>query len=157
MNGTDPLAELRDIHMPDPIGWWPLAPGWWLLAASLILLTGGLVIWRIARHRRLAYKREALAQWQAIHADYLHHKDASRLLTDLSILLKRTCITRYGRERTAGLTGEQWLAFLDQTGNSSDFSKGAGQALVSQRYVPDPKVDGAALLNVTLAWLKKQC
>jgi len=157
MNGADPLAELRDIHLPDPVGWWPPAPGWWLVAALLFLAVAGLIIWRIVRHRRLAYKREALAQWQTIHADYLNHKDPSRLLADLSVLLKRTCITRYGREQTAGLTGEQWLAFLDQTGNSTEFSSGAGRALVSQRFVPTPQIDGPALLNVTLAWLKKQC
>ncbi len=20
---------LRDLHLPDAVGWWPLAPGWW--------------------------------------------------------------------------------------------------------------------------------
>ena len=22
---------LRDLHLPEPIGWWPLAPGWWVI------------------------------------------------------------------------------------------------------------------------------
>ena len=30
---------LRDLHLPDPIGWWPLAPGWWFV---LVLVAGGL-------------------------------------------------------------------------------------------------------------------
>ncbi|MBT3527943.1 MAG: DUF4381 domain-containing protein, partial [Porticoccaceae bacterium] len=32
----DPLAELRGIHLPDPISWWPLAPGWWVLIVIFI-------------------------------------------------------------------------------------------------------------------------
>ncbi len=156
MNGQNGL-QLRDIHLPEAIGWWPLAPGWWILLVLLVAVIAALALWLVLRHRRLAYRREALAQWQTIHARYLDNKDAGQLLADMSVLLKRTCITRYGRESTAGLAGEQWLAFLDQTGKSSDFTQGAGKALVTQRYVPKPQVDGPALLNVTLAWLKKQC
>ena len=28
---------LRDIHLPEPISWWPIAPGWWIIIASLFL------------------------------------------------------------------------------------------------------------------------
>jgi hypothetical protein len=157
MNGADPLEQLRDIHMPEAIGWWPLAPGWWMLAVLILGLIVAAIVWRVLRHRRLAYKREALAQWQAIHARFLDDKDTARLLADLAVLLKRTCITRYGRDETAGLAGEQWLAFLDQTGKCTAFSQGAGRVLVSERFTSHPQVDGPALLNVTLAWLNKQC
>ena len=35
----NPLDQLRDIHLPEPISWWPPAPGWWILAvASCALL-----------------------------------------------------------------------------------------------------------------------
>lgn len=157
MNGADPLEQLRDIHLPAAIGWWPPAPGWWGIVALLLILLACVAIWRIQRYRKMAYKREALAQWQQINARFLNDRDVAQLLAELSVLLKRTSITRYGRDQAAGLAGEQWLAFLDQTGRCTEFSQGAGRALVTQRYTPQPKVDGTALLNVTLAWLNKQC
>ena len=50
----DPLAQLRDIHLPDGVAWWPPAPGWWLLL--LLLAVIGALIWRYrqqqARKRR---------------------------------------------------------------------------------------------------------
>ena len=27
---------LRDLHLPEAVGWWPLAPGWWVLIALAI-------------------------------------------------------------------------------------------------------------------------
>ena len=54
MNGQaapqqDPLSQLRDIHTPDPISWWPLAPGWWILAGLVIIGLVFLIRWLIKR------------------------------------------------------------------------------------------------------------
>lgn len=38
MANTDPLAQLKDIHLPTPIGWWPLAPGWYILMGLILFL-----------------------------------------------------------------------------------------------------------------------
>ena len=35
MMQADSLAQLRDIQLPEPISWWPLAPGWWVLIISV--------------------------------------------------------------------------------------------------------------------------
>ena len=31
---------LRDLHLPEAIGWWPLAPGWWLVIAIALVGIG---------------------------------------------------------------------------------------------------------------------
>jgi hypothetical protein len=42
----EPFAyQLRDIHGPDPVSWWPPAPGWWLLALGTILCLW--LLWRL--------------------------------------------------------------------------------------------------------------
>ena len=35
---------LRDLHLPEAIGWWPLAPGWWILIAIALVGLGFLII-----------------------------------------------------------------------------------------------------------------
>jgi cbb3-type cytochrome oxidase subunit 3 len=42
---------LRDIHLPEAIGWWPPAIGWWLLAI-LIPLFMALMFWLYKRITR---------------------------------------------------------------------------------------------------------
>ena len=58
----DPLAQLQDIHLPEQVHNYPLAPGWWLL----LIVIGILLIWSIAifvKHWRLnKQKRFALRQ-----------------------------------------------------------------------------------------------
>ena len=39
MESEDPLSQLADIHLPDPVSIWPLAPGWWLV---IVLILAGL-------------------------------------------------------------------------------------------------------------------
>ncbi|WP_156497551.1 DUF4381 domain-containing protein, partial [Oleiphilus sp. HI0043] len=43
MNPSSPLDQLKDIHPPVDITWWPLAFGWWaLIVISVIAIALGL-------------------------------------------------------------------------------------------------------------------
>jgi len=95
-------AQLRDIHLPNPVGWWPPAPGWWLLGTLLLLtlvLAGG---YAIARWRRGRTKRQALTAL-ASAAD----------LQTINALLKRAALAYFDRSRVASLHGPGWFRFLD--------------------------------------------
>ena len=156
MKPTDPLAELKPIQLPEAIGWWPPALGWWILAVLIITVVTTAIWWLRKRHKSLAYKREAMVEFETIQASYNAQADRSRLLADLSALLKRTCISKYGREQSAGLAGEAWLEFLDRTGATEEFSKGCGRSLLLQRYVKEPTFDAAELIALVQKWLEKQ-
>ena len=156
MEQQDPLAQLKDIHLPQAIGWWPPAIGWWLVALILLAVIIFAAIWVWKRYQSQAYRRHAELQLAQIRERFQQQQDRCQLLSELSVLLKRTCITRYGRDRVAGLVGKEWLQFLDQTGATHAFTQGQGNALVNQRFRPAPDVDGNELIQLVQNWLKKQ-
>ena len=53
---------LKDIHLPEAIGWWPLAPGWWILLLLIGLLIFAVVIWlrRLARQAFVKHAQKIL-------------------------------------------------------------------------------------------------
>lgn len=155
MPNTDPLAQLRDIHTPPPIDSWPPAPGWWVLAAMAVIGIALLFIWAIRRWRANRYRREALGELNGLYEEYRQGLAPADWLTRFEALIKRVALTRYPREQVASLTGEAWVAFLDRTMGSREFSMGPGQALIDSHYRPGPDVDVEALHELGLAWIKK--
>jgi HAMP domain-containing protein len=155
-----PQAELplRDIHLPDPISWWPPAPGWWLLAA-LFLTVIGLLYWAIQVWRRGRLRRDAHSALARIRTSYEQHGSAHRLAADLSILLRRIAISGYPRTEVAALTNQQWLAFLDQVfekrkpGAQANFSHGVGRVLIEAPYRPSMEVDAQGLIELCEQWI----
>ena len=63
MEPIDPAEiPLRDIHLPEPISWWPLAPGWWILVGGLLALAIlGFLAWRFYARRQIRRAERALA------------------------------------------------------------------------------------------------
>ncbi|WP_457674869.1 DUF4381 domain-containing protein [Thiolapillus sp.] len=152
----DALEQLKDIHLPPPVSWWPPAPGWWLLALMLV----GLVSWGIIRLRRRRAApdlyREALAALEKIESDWRSHGNAAHLAADISALLRRVAISRYPGTDVAGMAGEAWLRWLDEQLGGQDFSKGAGRALLEAGYRPDAELENPeALLALTRRWLER--
>jgi hypothetical protein len=113
MNPQDPLSQLRDIHLPMPISWWPPAPGWWALAAVLLILLGILGLWFWRRHQRNAYRRSALAELQTAGIAFQTDNDALLYAQRLNQILKRVALIAWPQIEVANLSGHSWLAFLD--------------------------------------------
>lgn len=144
---------LRDIHLPEAVSWWPPAPGWWLLLCLAALL----VFAALRRRRRM--RRSALGRARRALAEIKHEfdprSDRSGLAKALSVLLRRLAMSLYGRREAAALTGEDWLAFLDQKVGGHEFTRGAGRSLIEAPYRPNPEYDHAALLQLVSGWIEK--
>lgn len=131
---------IRDLHLPSEIGWWPLAPGWWVLLAVLLLLLA--VLLRLAYRRANANRarRAALQQVEQARADYAEDGNVVRLAKRLSEVLRRTMLAYAPRDGVAGLTGHDWLEWLDKDLDQPLFTQGAGRNLLNLPY-RDPAAD----------------
>ncbi|EIM25375.1 DUF4381 domain-containing protein [Microvirga lotononidis] len=131
---SDPadLANLRDIVLPAASPWWPPAHGWWVISAGLFAaaLVASIRGWK--RYQANAYRREALREL-----------DATSDVTAVMPILKRAAMAAYGRERVASLSGSGFLAFLDRTGGTIDFTSGPARLLpgLAFKHGPPPTPD----------------
>jgi hypothetical protein len=118
MNLEDPLAQLRDIHLPQPVEAWPPGPGWWLLGALLLALLGSLAWWTVKRYRGNAWRRQAYRELDRTYRDWQSHGDDSLFLQQLSEILKRAAIRGEARD-VAALCGARWSQYLDERWRSA--------------------------------------
>lgn len=153
---ADPLANLADIHIPDPVPSWPPAIGWWLLLALVVIAVIACVMFFINRYKKQAYRREALARLNEIKQQADSQSNPTEVAMALSGLLKQVAITRFGRHQTASLAGNDWLMFLDEKGKTDAFSKGPGRILGDDIYKPDVVIDLDSLFNLSQQWIEKQ-
>lgn len=147
---------LRDIHLPDPVAWWPPAPGWWGVLMLCLLLV--FVVWALIRARRRGrLKKQSLIALQQFAEQFRRDGDEQQLTAHLSVLIRRVALSVYPRRQVAALTGTDWLRFLDNSltpdGNENAFSEGVGRVLTEAPYNPNCRVDGAALINLIRRWI----
>ncbi len=143
---------LRDLHLPEAIGWWPLAPGWWVVVA---LVAGGLFyLFRLYLRTRArgAARRHALQQLNELTAAFEQHRDAVAFSSDVSELLRRTMLAYAPRKDVAGLTGDAWLEWLDHDLDQPRFMNDTGRKLLELPYRrPDDDLSAFELVDVVAA------
>lgn len=131
---THPIdLPLRDIHLPDPISWWPLAIGWWLVFIIGLFFVC-LMIFLIRRWVRPTLRKEAVKTLDEIETNFQTNANAQNCVSEISVLLRRIVISR--DPKNAGITGVAWLELLDLP-NQKNFSEGVGQILLTAPYQPE--------------------
>lgn len=125
---------IRDLHLPEPIGWWPLAPGWWVLLALVVVLLGWLAITASRRYRTGSARRYALRSLKKIESEWENGGNVVAIGIDMSELVRRTMLAYAPRTDVAGLTGEAWLGWLDEGLANPVFVTGPGRALIELPY-----------------------
>jgi hypothetical protein len=134
--GNTLIRGIAEIHLPAPVPWTPSAPGW-ILLWGILLLTAIWVLYRLfSRWKRNAYRRRALGLLEKVkQRNSLGDKAA---LCALPRLLKSTALKAYPRSRVAPLSGEKWIAFLEDRCPDPGFRSHAGRHLTAISY-EDPE------------------
>ena len=151
---ADTLAGLRDIHLPAPIGWWPVAPGYWVVALLLALILVTLFFHHRHRHSR-QIKRCALKQLALYIRCHEQTPHIGITAAHLSSLLKQVALHYYPRSQVASLQGDAWLRFLTETSNQLDFEP-ARHALLESPFRPETNHPVALLFPLVKTWIKQR-
>ncbi|BCG66000.1 MAG: hypothetical protein methR_P3872 [Methyloprofundus sp.] len=145
---------LRDVQIPAAISWWPPAIGWWVLAI-LIPLSLYLLFRLYRRLTRKTALKAAKKYFKVLQQD----TELSELekLQALSKLMRRTAISLYPRNDVAGLVGNQWLNFLDNSMPTPQFSSDTGRLLTDSLYRSPTKLEALTpLFALCATWLAQQ-
>ena len=145
---------LRDLHLPQAVGWWPLAPGWWILIAFAFAGLLYLAYKQFLKWRWNAARRIALSELARLRREYERGADALALAKELSELLRRSMLAYAPRGEMAGLTGESWLAWLDQGLEDKPFTEGPGKTIEALPYMRPENVGNDADVAGLIAAVK---
>lgn len=155
MTESQALAKLRDIQLPEPISWWPMAPGWYFLILFVVLSVIFLLYILCRRYVRGRAKREALQLLANYNQAYQQDGNSQLSSTDISELLRRVALVYFPREMVAGLQGEAWLAFLNKTAKGIDFNS-VRTCLLEAPYQTGKNMDLKPLFICAEKWIKQR-
>lgn len=137
------LANLRDIHTPDAISLWPIAPGWYGLAVLILLIIVGAYFYYRYWKKHKRYRRQALK-----HLDSIYRQASdSDYLQQIAELIKHTAMQH--DPSLAKQSGKQWQQFLEQA-MPADIAK----TLAVSRYQQQTAFDKKAIYQATQHWIK---
>ena len=149
---------LKDLHFPAEIDWWPLAIGWQMLIIIIFLFCCYLLHKMYLRWKENKARRIAIVELKTIKIKFEDNEDIALLIKQLSELLRRTMLAYADRKEVAGLTGTEWLEFLDNGLEEKYFTLGMGQLIESLPYKNlddhDKEIDIENLIDIVLKRLK---
>jgi Domain of unknown function (DUF4381) len=153
ISGIDPLIA------PEEVASWPLAPGWYLVAGLLLLALFFFLRRWIRKRRAKRYRVMALKQLKEISIA-AGKNPGQGSIQDLNRLLKETALSVYSRTQVAGLSGEEWLGFLDHSCMKANFTDLPGKLLGNSAYMDKEKMSipmdqWDQLLKEAETWIRK--
>ncbi len=153
MNTKDvDLSGLKDVILPPTPPIFPLAIGWWVLLLILFFLLCGLAFYIKYRF----FPSACVYALRELNSLKVKGLTTVKVGVEISTLLKRVAIFRFGREAVADLSDAEWGAFLKEKGKDI-FSQKEIDFIVKSSWMPPKKDVAISLENLyshTRMWIK---
>ena len=151
---------LKDIHLAANPSFWPPAVGWWILLAVTLIAFAGIFVWlkaKLKKRRRQEEQRKALLEKLSLLETQLIKNPSNQAIAEINTLLRQYAVNFYPRSKISSLTGSDWLKFLDESGNTEGFTKGAGRILVEAPYQKSAleNLNQDEFISVVRSWVKQ--
>lgn len=152
MQYADVINQLRDIHVPEPIGWFPLPAAWWWLSGAIILI---LILCVVSIQRyRTRRQRTALGKIRKLISAHQNGLSDHETAENLAFIIREFAFAQFPKNDLRGLYGEEWLQFLDRTGGEGKFGAGVGRNILVWPYRKIDHGDLNGLIEITEQWLQ---
>ena|ERR1700761_798818 len=141
---TNSIDNLHGFYEPAPTTWMPQTVGWYCMFAVVAIASIWILVCGIRRWLFNRYRREALKELETL------------MVMDFSVLLKRTALSVWPRERVASLSGAEWLQFLDEKLRGGGFLIAPGNQIEDLMFSEaDLSVeDEKQLRELTAKWIR---
>ncbi|MBX2848642.1 MAG: DUF4381 domain-containing protein [Acidiferrobacterales bacterium] len=145
--------QLRDVHLPEQLSWWPLAVGWWILIVCSTIAIIASIVGVIGHQRRNLYRKQALQQLQVCYLDWQSQQDTVSYLQAVNVILKRSILHIDGASNLVKVTGQRWVDGLNRLVKKS-MSEQTGTALSIECYQLESTADVDIVQRDVTQWLK---
>jgi len=142
--------QLRDVHTPDAISWWPLSIGWWFLITTAVVISLLVLLKILKRRSQNAYRTVATAELDRQFALWQEQQQNSLYLQAANGIIKRAC--SHLNTEALSLSGHQWLEYLNAYSKEL-FSSDTEFALTSGLYQAEPSLNIELVHQEIKAWL----
>ncbi|MDC1255960.1 DUF4381 domain-containing protein [bacterium] len=147
----DSLAQLKEIHLPDQVHNYPLAPGWWILAFIVTALIIFFIVKWVKSYRLAKAKRQAIKLLSNIDDNEENQNN------EIMGLLKWAALQYFSRDKIAPLFGSQLQLFLknslpDKLQNK--FIELSESAFEHRYQIDELSLQDQTLKKAALLWLQ---
>lgn len=129
---------------------WPIAPLWYVLFVLFVVI----LFYFVKNYQKRQIKRQAIKLLKKYQHQYMESNPAIAA-QKVSEILKRVALCYFPQEKVAGLNGEDWVKFLDNTSNNKLKFNEIKNFLTELPYSQKVQYDVKPLFQKSFKWIKK--